>query len=79
MAIEPASAFQAAISGIRIGSDALRSSAQTIAHGTTQGMRPDQLTRALVSGQQAVRQVETAAKVIRTADETLGTLLDTCA
>ncbi|TJY60999.1 hypothetical protein E4T66_10185 [Sinimarinibacterium sp. CAU 1509] len=67
-------ATSTAVSSIYSGLKQFDAAAQAVASGGVSDNR--ELTEALVSGQQARQQIEASAKVLSTADETLGTLID---
>ncbi len=71
------SALQTGINGVQNGLNSMRRDAAGIASATTSGgaMSAD-ITRSLVNLRVDQRQVEASVKVIKAADEMLGTLLD---
>jgi hypothetical protein len=79
----PVDAFNAGVSGIRSGMRGVDGAAQEIAELNVRepdgGLRPDYLesaTEALVDLKIYQRNVEAATKVVKTADEMVGFLLD---
>ncbi|MFK7732984.1 MAG: hypothetical protein AB8B48_15295 [Pseudomonadales bacterium] len=73
------SAIQSGIAGIRQGVESTHQAANDIVKVTTASKDAEDkgLPDALVSLKQGARQVEASATVVETADETLGTLIDT--
>ncbi len=73
------SAIQAGTAGIRQGVESTHQAANDIVKVTTatNDAEAKGLPDAVVALKQGARQVEASATVIKTADETLGTLIDT--
>lgn len=69
-------ALQSATLGINRGLQGLAQNAQTIAHANVEPDNLQSLTGAMVDSLQNRLAVELNAKMITTADQTLGTLLD---
>ena len=73
------SALSYALAGIQRGLTGLAENAQSIASANTRDPQLAELSTALVASIENQAQVEASAAVIRTVDETLGTLIDTTA
>ncbi|HEB92419.1 MAG TPA: hypothetical protein ENI94_02935 [Gammaproteobacteria bacterium] len=69
------STLQTGIAGINNGLDGIRRSATQIAH-TDNTTNPADTARALIDLRTNQHQVEASAKVVKAADEMLGSLLD---
>ena len=71
--------LQAALGGIQRASRKLDGAAQQIATAPTRRDEPTELADPLVRALEAQRALEASARVVRRADQMLGTLLDTLA
>ena len=72
------SAFNASIAGIQQGLAGMRKNASDIASSGTreQGLSTEQLTRSVVDLKANELQVQASARVLKTVDETIGSLFD---
>ena len=74
------SALSSAVTGIQRGIDNLNRDANTIARtAITDSVASPEVLDAMVGLQEAKLQVQASAKVVETADETIGSLLDVMA
>jgi len=71
-------AFSAGLSGIQKGQEQVTQAAQEVASANTQRpVQPNQdVAKSLTDEKQGQRQVEASAKVVDTANQTLGSLVD---
>lgn len=75
MSSNPIGSGQAGIQGLRDGLERAQAAASRVVASAARG-DTNQLTGAIVDLQAAKLQAEASAKVVRAADDTLGTLLD---
>ena len=71
--------LQTGVQGIQRGLSQANQAAQQIATGPAKGAELPELTESAVALKVAEHQVKASAQVVRSADETIGTLLDTMA
>ncbi|KAB7623044.1 hypothetical protein F3N43_10590 [Alkalilimnicola sp. S0819] len=70
-------AFGSGLQGLHRADEAMRRNADTVAKVTARVDRTENLNTALVESQSALHQAQASVKVVKAADEMLGTLLDT--
>ena len=70
-------ALSAGVEGVRTGVNNAQQAAQTLASAGKKEDGIDQMTEAVLELKASEQQVQASAEVIQTADEVLGTLIDT--
>ncbi len=70
------SAYSSATAGLASANQSLEEDAQQIATSTGNGADPADVAGALVGANQSLLLAEAAAKIVKTADQMLGTLFD---